>query len=197
LENNLLEYPGVKDVNANAVTGRVLVLYEPGTIGLHVESLIKDGLRNLKGLTKRQTSSNGSALTRIIKLSVPDRKKVVQPALLSLVGHAVGVVLGLCFVGIFNTASGEGFTFLKRVGLVSKTSRIIFMSGVSMLLIAAELFTRNRRKKAWRRLALEAPHHLRTALISQIKKQDKAFFDNQGTGNLTKLITEATTQIKT
>jgi len=197
LENNLLEYPGVKDVNANAVTGRVLVLYEPGTIGLHVESLIKDGLRNLKGLTKRQTSSNGSALTRIIKLSVPDRKKVVQPALLSLVGHAVGVVLGLCFVGIFNTASGEGFTFLKRVGLVSKTSRIIFMSGVSMLLIAAELFTRNRRKKAWRRLALEAQHNLRTELISKIQKQDKAFFDNQGTGNLIKLITEDTTQIKT
>jgi len=197
LENNLLEYPGVKDVNANAITGRVLVLYEPGTIGLHVESLIKDGLRNLKGLTKRQTSSNGSALTRIIKLSVPDRKKVVQPALLSLVGHAVGVVLGLCFVGIFNTASGEGFTFLKRVGLVSKTSRIIFMSGVSMLLIAAELFTRNRRKKAWRRLALEAQHNLRTELISKIQKQDKAFFDNQGTGNLIKLITEDTTQIKT
>src|SRR4029078_1243564 len=71
------------------------------------------------------------------------------------------------------------------------------MGGVAMLLIAAELFTRNRRKKAWRRLALEAQHNLRTELISKIQKQDKAFFDNQGTGNLIKLITEDTTQIKT
>jgi ATP-binding cassette, subfamily B, bacterial len=199
LENNLLEYPGVKDVTANAVTGRVLVLYEPGTVGLHVESLLLDSLRNLnsQALTKKTTSRNGSSLTRVIKLSLPDRKKLVKPALLSIVGHAVGVVLGLCFVGIFNTASGEGFTFLKRFGLVSKTSRLIFMTGVSMLLIAAELLTRNRRKKAWRKLALEAQHNLRTELISRIERQDMAFFDNQGTGNLIKLVTEDTTQIKT
>jgi len=200
LENNLLEYPGVKDVNANAITGRVLVLYEPSTVGLHVESLILDGLRNVnsKSLTKKKklASSNGSSLTRVIKLALPDRKKVAKPAILSIVGHFVGVVLGLCFVGIFNTASGEGFTFLKRVGLASKTSRIIFMTGVSMLLIAVELLTRNRRKKAWRRLALEGQHNLRTELISRIERQDMAFFDSQGTGNLIKLIIEDTTEIK-
>ena len=200
LEDNLLEYPGVKDVTANAVTSRVLVLYEPGTVGIHVESLILDGLRNVNSQSlkkKKKTSGNGSALTRVIKLAVPDRKQAAKPALLSIVGHLVGVVLGLCFVGIFNTASGEGFTFLKRFGLTSKTSRIIFMTGVSMLLIAAELLTRNRRKKAWRKLALDAQHNLRTELISRIERQDMTFFDSQGTGSLIKLITEDTTQIKT
>jgi ATP-binding cassette subfamily B protein len=200
LEDNLLEYPGVKDVTANAVTSRVLVLYEPGTVGLHVESLILDGLRNVNSQSlkkKQQASTNGSSLTRVIKLAVPDRRRVAKPALLSIVGHLVGVVLGLCFVGIFNTASGEGFTFLKRFGLASKTSRIIFMTGVSMLLIAVELLTRNRRKKAWRKLALEAQHNLRTELIARIERQDMAFFDGRGTGSLIKLITEDTTQIKT
>jgi ATP-binding cassette, subfamily B, bacterial len=199
LEDNLLEYPGVRDVTANPVTSRVLVLYEPDTVGLHVESLLLDGLRNLdsKGLRKKKSvSSNGSSLTRVIKLALPDRKKVAKPAILSIVGHLVGVVLGLCFVGIFNTASGEGFTFLKRVGLTSKTARIIFMTGVSMLLIAAELLTRNRRKKAWRKLALEAQHNLRRELILRIERQDMAFFDKEGTGSLIKLITEDTTQIK-
>src|ERR1051325_2112787 len=72
LEDNLLEYPGVKAVIANAVTSRVLVLYEPGAVGLHVESLILDGLRNVnsRGLQKKkQASSNGSSLTRVIKLA--------------------------------------------------------------------------------------------------------------------------------
>src|ERR1044072_6889471 len=72
LEDNLLEYPVVKDVTANAVTSRVLVLYEPGTVGLHVESLILDGLRNVnsQSLTKKKSiSSSGSSLTRVIKLA--------------------------------------------------------------------------------------------------------------------------------
>src|ERR1044072_8364238 len=66
LEDNLLEYPGVKDVTANPVTSRVLVLYEPSTVGLHVESLLLDSLRNVKSqaLTKKKsTSGSGSALT--------------------------------------------------------------------------------------------------------------------------------------
>jgi ATP-binding cassette, subfamily B, bacterial len=198
LEKSLLEYPGIKEVNANAVTGRVLVRYEPDTIGLHVESLIQDGLGELhsKGLTRQSASHNGSALSRVIKVAVPDRKKLAKPALLSIVGHTVGVVLGLFFVAIFNTASGEGSSFLRRFGLVSKGSRLIFMTGLSLLLIATELLTRNRRKKAWRKLALEAQHNLRTELISKIERQDMSFFDNQGTGNLIKLITEDTTQIK-
>lgn len=199
LEKNLLEYPGVNEVTANPVSGRVLVLYESGTIGLHVGSLIRESLGDLssqQGLARISNSRNGSSLSRIIKLSLPDRRKVVMPALLSIIGHAVGVVLGLCFVGIFNTASGEGSRFLKALGFVSKGSRLVFMTCVSMLLIAVELLTRNRRKKAWRSLALEAQHNLRTELVSKIENQDMAFFDSHGTGNLINLINEDTAQIK-
>jgi ATP-binding cassette, subfamily B, bacterial len=199
LEKKLLQYPGVREVTASPVSSRVLVLYEPSTIGLHVGSVIRESLGDLSSqlsLARRGNSSNGSSLTRIIKLSLPERHKVLKPALLSIVGHAVGVVLGLCFVGIFNTASGEGSRFLKALGFASKTSRLVFMTGISMLLIATELVTRNRRKKAWRRLALEAQHNLRTELVAKIQKQDMAFFDNHGTGNLINLITEDTARIK-
>lgn len=199
LEKNLLQYPGVREVSANPVSGRVLVLYEPSTIGLHVGSLIRESLGDLAtelGLARISSSKNGSSLSRIIKLSLPDRRKVVKPALLSIIGHAVGVVLGLCFVGIFNTASGEGSRFLKALGFVSKGSRLVFMTCISMLLIAVELVTRNRRKRAWRSLALEAQHNLRTELVSKIENQDMAFFDGHGTGNLINLLTEDTAQIK-
>ncbi|HMF57744.1 MAG TPA: hypothetical protein VK619_15480, partial [Pyrinomonadaceae bacterium] len=47
LEDALLQYPGVLDVKANPVSGRVLVLYSPDTLGLHVESLIRDSLTEL------------------------------------------------------------------------------------------------------------------------------------------------------
>ena len=198
LEKTLLQYPGVLQVNANPVSGRILVLYAPGTVGLHVESLIREGLIDLssRNITGNSSSNNVSPLSRIIRLSLPERKDLVAPALLSIVGHAVGVILGLCFVGIFNTASGEGSRFLRALGMVSKGSRILFMTSVSLLLIGVELFTRNRRKKAWRRLALNAQHNLRTEMIVKIQEQDMAFFDTHGTGNLIKLVTEDTARIK-
>src|SRR4051812_43621216 len=90
LGDTLLQNPGVLSVKANPVSGRVLVLYTPNTVGLHVESLIRDSLselwfRNISG----NTNSNGaSPLVRIIKSSLPERKQLTAPILLSIVGHS-------------------------------------------------------------------------------------------------------------
>jgi ATP-binding cassette subfamily B protein len=200
LENALLRYPGVLQVNASPVSGRVLILYAPETVGLHVESLIIDCLNDLSSgqVTGNSSSpsSTASPLTRVIKLSLPERKHLVAPALLSIVGHTVGVLLGLCFVGIFNAAQGKGPGFLRAFGIVSKGSRIVFMTGLSLLLVGAELVTRNRRKKAWRRLAQTTQHNLRAELIAKIQMQDMAFFDRYGTGHLINLVTEDTARIR-
>jgi len=201
LEETLLQYPGILGVSANPVSGRVLVYYSPDVIGLHVESLLRESLNDLPLLaTTANSNSNGagqsSPLTRVIKTSLPDRSELTTPAILSVVGHSVGVVMGLSLAGIFNTALGEGPRFLRFLGIVGKGSRILFMTSLSLLLIAAELFTRNRRKKAWRRLAQTAQHNLRTQLIANIQVQDMAFFDTHGTGQLINLINEDTARIR-
>ncbi|MDT5268379.1 MAG: ATP-binding cassette, subfamily bacterial [Acidobacteriota bacterium] len=201
LEEALLLYPGVLGVSANPVTGRVLVLYTPDVIGLHVESMLRESLNDLAPLTASfHQNSNGasgsSPLVRIVKTALPDRKELYQPAMLSVVGHSVGVVMGLSLAGIFNTALGEGPSFLRYLGIVGKGTRLLFMTSLSLLLIAAELFTRNRRKKAWRRLAQNAQHNLRTQLIANIQVQDMEFFDRHGTGELINLINEDTARIR-
>jgi ATP-binding cassette subfamily B protein len=198
LEEGLMQYPGVLDAHANPVSGRVLVLYAPETIGLHVESLILNCLDDLSSRTLKRTSdaSAASPLSRIVKLSLPERKHLVAPVWLSIIGHAVSAILGLSFVGIFNTAQGKGPAFLRTLGLVSKGSRILFMTGISLLLVGAELLTRNRRKRAWRKLAQTTQHNLRTELIARIQVQDMAFFDRYGTGHLINLVTEDTARIR-
>jgi ATP-binding cassette, subfamily B, bacterial len=198
LEKNLLQYPGVLEVKANPVSGRALVIYAPETVGLHVESLLREALSDL---ASRVTNGNAdqttaSPISRILKLALPERRKLVGPALLSIVGHIIGVSTAFSFVAIFNIAAGEAPRFLRALGLVSKGSRILFMTGLSLLLVGAELLTENLRKKAWRRLAEDAQHNLRTELVVIIQEQDIAFFDNHGTGNLVKLVTEDTTRIK-
>jgi ATP-binding cassette subfamily B protein len=201
LEESLLQYPGVLGVSANPVTGRVLVHYSPDMVGLHVESLLRESLIDISPLTVSfNQNSNGaggsSPLVRVIKISLPDRKELTRPAMLSVVGHSVGVVMGLSLAGIFNTALGEGPKFLRFLGIVGKGSRLLFMTSLSLLLIAAELFTRNRRKKAWRRLAQDAQHNLRTKLIANIQMQDMEFFDRHGTGELINLLNEDTARIR-
>jgi ATP-binding cassette subfamily B protein len=201
LEEALMRYPGVLDVSANSVSGRVLVLYSPDTIGLHVESLLRDSLNELPSLSASGNahtngSNTDSALTRVVKSSLPERKQLARPVLLSIIGHTVGVLMGLSFVGIFNTASGDGPRILRALGIFRKSSRILFMTGVGLLLIGLEILTRNRRKKAWRRLAQDTQHNLRTQLIARIQMQDMAFFDKYGTGRLINLINEDTGRIR-
>jgi ATP-binding cassette subfamily B protein len=198
LEQGLMQYPGVLEAHANPVSGRVLVLYAPETIGLHVESLILNCLDDLSSRPSKRLSDArvASPLSRIIKLSLPEPKHLVGPVWLSIFGHAVSAILGLSFVGIFNTAQGKGPGFLRALGLVSKGSRILFMTGISLLLVGAELLTRNRRKRAWRRLAQTTQHNLRTELIAKIQMQDMAFFDRYGTGHLINLVTEDTARIR-
>lgn len=198
LEKSLLQYPGVLEVKANPVSGRALVLFEPETVGIHVESLLREALSDLasRAIYEDVDQTTASPISRILRLALPDRKKLVGPALLSIVGHIAGVTLAFCFVAIFNTAAGEGSRLLSALGLVSKRSRILFMTGVSLFLVGAELLTENLRKKAWRKLAHEAQHNLRTELVAVIQAQDMAFFDTHGTGNLVKLVTEDTARIK-
>ncbi|HEY6187658.1 MAG TPA: ABC transporter transmembrane domain-containing protein [Pyrinomonadaceae bacterium] len=198
LEEALLKYPGVLEATANPLSGRVLILYSPDVIGLHVESLLRDSLNELPSrlVSGNSSSDSASPLVRIIKSSLPERKELTAPVLLSVVGHSVGVVMGLSFAGIFNTALGEGPGFLRTLGIIKKSSRLLFMTSTSLLFIAAELLTRNRRKKAWRRLAQITQHNLRSKLIAHIETQDMTFFDTYGTGHLISLVNEDTAQIR-
>src|SRR5215218_7190286 len=67
LEKGLLEYPGVYDAQANPVSGRVLVHYEPDTVGLHVESIIVNCLDDISSRVVKvgANPSPASPLTRV------------------------------------------------------------------------------------------------------------------------------------
>jgi len=93
LEKSLLQYPGVLEVKANPVSGRALVLYAPQTVGIHVESLIREALSDLASRVHHEDvdQTTASPISRVLRLALPDRKKLVGPVLLSIVGHVVGL----------------------------------------------------------------------------------------------------------
>lgn len=197
LETALSQFKGVLSASANPVSGRVLILYEPETLNLKTESLLRDCLAEVSSRMdgRAPVRQGDSALVRILKSSLPERGQVAVPLLLSVLEHVLKMLQALSFVGILGTAREEGGGFLKSLGLVRMASRLWFMTGLSLLLTGAHLGVQYLRKRAWRRLAQTTQQRLRTDLITHIQMQDMAFFDRHGTGRLIKLVTEDTAKI--
>lgn len=197
LEKALRQHSGILDVTANSVSSRVLVIYSPETLNLHIEALIRNSLREL---SFRQVSGNSDAttasdLSRILKTSLPPKSQLVAPPFLSALSQTLHLLQGLSFVSIVNTARGEGPGFLGVFGLVTRKSRLLGMTVISLLLTGADLVFQYYRKKSWHSLSQTTQHNLRNELIARIEAQDIEFFDRYGTGALINLINKDTARI--
>jgi ATP-binding cassette subfamily B protein len=184
-------------VKANPVTGRVLIFYSPETPGLDLGLLLRQFLDE-QSTRHEEPAPNGatdSSLARVVRPSLPSRQHLATPPLLSLMGHTLGLLQGLTFMTIFNTARGEGPGFLRTLGLTRTGPRLVFITALSLLLSGVSHFVQHLRKRAWRKLAQTTQHNLRTQLIARIETQDMAFFDRYGTGRIISLVTQDTERV--
>ncbi|MET0623365.1 MAG: ATP-binding cassette domain-containing protein [Pyrinomonadaceae bacterium] len=206
LESGLLREPGILEVRSNPVTGRVLVFYDPAKISGSVETLIRSCLQNffegrvVHYLPAAPSAAGPSAphphaLARVIKSSIPDRRQVVMPPLLSVAGHGLTLLRAASFLNIFNTARGNGPGFLRALGLIKISSQLWFMLGASLLVSLANIIIQPYRKRAWSRLGQSVQHNLRIDVISRVETQDMAFIDSYGTGRIVSLVTQDTANV--
>lgn len=197
LESSLSQEQGVLHVSANATSGRVLFLVSPEHPELRIGELIRACLRDLlrRGVPRSLPVSSASPLVRILKIGIPDRGSLAVPLLLSTAEHSLSILQDLSLVGILNTARGQGPGFLKLLGLKKLTSRVAFMTGLSLVITGANLGVQYLRKRAWQKLAQDAADKIRTTVVSQIQHQDMAFFDTHDTGHLIRTATQDVSQI--
>jgi ATP-binding cassette subfamily B protein len=197
LERELLQHANILHVNANPITGSILLLYSADTHDSQIESLLRNYLTELlsRDASSFKTVGTAPALRRILKTGLPQDPSPYSPLLLSVAGHSLHILQGLSFIGIVNTAKGEGPRFLKSLGFTTPLSRLTFMTALSVLLSAADLWLQYQRKKTWLKLAHTTRHNLRVELLNKLEKQDLAFFDDYGTGSLISLVVDDTAQI--
>ena len=190
LERALRQEPGILEARANPVTGRVLILYAAGTPGFRVEPLLRACLRDLASRPLPPAAPAGdNALVRVLQASLPSRRDLAPPFLLSILGQSLHLLRARSFVAIVNSARG-GPTASGAGGSVT------LLTAWNLLLTAADFWLEHRRKRAWRKLAQQTQHNLRTQLFSRLEEQDLAFFDRHGTGELIHLLTEDTARIE-
>jgi ATP-binding cassette subfamily B protein len=196
LEATLIREPAVISVTANSVTGRALIFYQPDAKKPNFAALLIEFSESARRPAATTNGAAGrSALSRILKMSLPRGRSLAVPVFLSIIGQILFLVRGLSFVAIINTARGGGPGFLKALGIVKTGPRVFFISSVAVFLTAASVWLQHRRRLAWRSLAHTTRHNLRSQLIQKIETQDMAFFDQYGTGHLMNLIIEDTARI--
>lgn len=197
LELELLSQHGILKAQANHVTGRVLIVFDPEARELDVEYSLRTILAALDSspATESTEAERPKSLVRLVSSCLPDKSELAGPPLISLVGHAVHILQGQAFVATVNTGRGEGPAFLKKLGILKPRSRLLAMSALSLLLTGADLLLQYYRKKAWRGLAVKVRHNMRTQLVAKVQSQDLEFYDQYGTGRLIGLVTEETDRI--
>lgn len=197
LEAALSEHAGILKVSANPTSSRILIFYQPDTPGLQIESLIRFCLQEIAAgrVVRPQSTGEVPPLVRILQYALPERRQFVYPLLLSSAEHFLNILQELSLVAILNTARGEGPRVLRLLGRRSLKLRLAVMTGVAMTLTGANLLVQARRKRAWQRLTQLAQQRLRIRLITHIQQQDLAFFNQYGTAQLIKLVTEDTARV--
>jgi ATP-binding cassette subfamily B protein len=205
LQTGLLADPAVLRAEANPVTGRVLVVFIPGTPGFDAESLIRRLMDELASLPEppRAAFQRGllgipgmqSPLGRVLKASLPEKRKLIKPPILTVAGQSLSFLQGLSFVWTVNTAQGRPPAFLRRLGFVGSTSRLLFTGGLSFAVIVTGLWLNGYRRRKWHELAETTEQTLRTKLFARIQTQDLEFFDRHGTSRLSRMVTKDVDEI--
>src|SRR6185369_2363480 len=106
-----------------------------------VESAIRHCLEELSSLeiASAPSAKNSLALYRVLKTSLPEQKQLAAPVLLSTLGHTIHILQGLSFVATINTARGKAPDLLQEAGLNKSSSRLTFMTALTMLLTSADV----------------------------------------------------------
>ncbi len=191
MQERLGDLPGILAAQANPVTGRLLILHEPGLAGGHVTSLFRACLREVEAQPPpaRAPQERVPPLARVLRAALPGNE-LVGPVLLSVASHSLHLLRAGSFISIVDAARGGAAS-----SGVARRSSVSGRAAWNLLLTAGDVWLKHRRRQAWRRVAQQTQHNLRSQLFARLTEQDLAFFDHHGTGDLIQRLTEDTARI--
>jgi len=184
LEQALRLEDGVIFVQANPVTGRILVRFHVDRdvhcsllIQTHLESILIQGVVE----SPRSRKAEGNALLQLLGNSPLTSRHGVAMAL-SISSQIVAVARRFTLISTINLA-------INSAGLTALTGPSLgFMTGLLIVMIAVEGILDHFRTVAWERLARDAEQRIQEPLIRHIQHLDVSFFESQGSGRLMNLV---------
>lgn len=215
VETALRIKPGVIDVKANPLTGRVLVVFEERILNTGVDNLLLEVIGEIadtqlkEDITPQEDNAADLPMFDILKdkdgykvirdllhsvESQPNRRgKVVGRTLLNnIIATAVPFSMGLLAVAILS----GGFPFLAKLGLKKPLHQVVLFAGIFFIVQLGESVSEHKCKKEWQFYATEIEHNLRVKTFAHIESLDMAYLENQSTGQLMSLVHDDSTKIR-
>jgi len=161
LEDALLKHPGVLHAKVNPKTGRVLVLYSHEGPRFPVGQLIKDSLDEIvaRGVNPASQAVESTALHRVLKMSLAERRLLGLPLLVSGLSFLVRFLEGLFIV---NAIKPGGAQPAGDEGATKKRPRsLLYVAGTGLLLNGLDIWLRYHRTRLWQKAGQQAQQELR------------------------------------
>ncbi len=212
IQTDLSEKRGVVKVEANPLTGRVLVRFDPdalkpGQAGdmilLVLQLLFEETLSPETGASEEEEAPQGpgdilnNRLLTLIQSIEPDRRLRRRAILLSAANTLMKIVTTLSFGFVAVVAITGGLAPLARLGFQSDLAQIGALSGLFFLLRSTELWLEKNRKIAWSAYSNKIEQALRLQTFEHTLGLDMAHLENQSTEQLMSLINTDAETIKT
>ncbi|MDQ4096282.1 MAG: hypothetical protein M3144_00205, partial [Actinomycetota bacterium] len=184
LESALGGVQPITGVNANAVSGTLLLTFDPEVHLSAIEAEVRSHLEMLEPVEEWESLQSRSPLNRVLGLALPGLTEVGRPLLLTTAAHSLNMLQGMAFITSVNVAGGETLGLLRRLGIESVNGQLRTVTAASFVLTVGEVWAQHVRGKSWQRLARSTEERLRVNAFAHLEQQDLDFFDQYGTGKL-------------
>jgi ATP-binding cassette, subfamily B, bacterial len=189
--------PGVREVKASSVTGRVAVLFDPEIV-TDVAALLRESLAGEDDEPAGKAAS-GAGYGQIVNLVRSVQKDTSAPwraARLSVLNNWAALVSPMCLSAMMNAAVSGGSPLLESLGIANPLLQMGMFSGGFLGLKAGESWTEYESKVAWQRYATDVEHALRLKVFAHIEWLDMAEVEARNTSQLMSLVHSDTAAIR-
>ncbi len=202
LEDAARRLPHVSATKASAVSGSLLVSFNAessppnhaDTVRVEIEAWL-DSHREDVG--RSLGSPQQTALRRMLDVSRGRRGQFAGPVLLTVGAHSLATLQGLSLAAIGTVAQGSTPNVLRWLGVTQPRSKVRALTATTVMLTAVSLWGNYRRRRSWQVLSQATEHRLRNEVFAHLQRQDLAYFQTHGTGELLAMLVDDEANIGT
>jgi ATP-binding cassette subfamily B protein len=182
------------EVEANPMTGRILVIFSPESFAggprADIERALEEALDKLGSVDDTQTLWSQNPVYRVMERAGAGHLLTVQAPFWSAMATVASFISAWSLSRLLGTAIRTPRGLLTGQAASALTSRLWGLGWLAAIATLGEIGLMHYYRTLWRRIASATEHRLRSEAFAHVLRQDMAFFDEQSTPMLLNIISQ-------
>jgi ATP-binding cassette subfamily B protein len=188
VQESLEDVPGIESVDANPMTGRVLIVYDRGTLTGSVEDLLAAALAPALAPPLAAVPTHlGRYPVMTMVLANSDRGTVASAIFGSIASSAFSVVPPLAVAAMAD---------LVTSGAVTLAAPLWILAAITVIAYGVERLIDGYRRRHWRRLARTVENNTRLRIFGHLQSLDTGTLDRESSGRLLTVLHRDTHELR-